>query len=47
MLDALDEIKICIEYELNGNRIDYLPAASEDQFNINLFTKFLVEEKEA
>ena len=34
VLDALDEIKICIEYELNGNRIDYLPAASEDQFNI-------------
>jgi adenylosuccinate synthase len=34
VLDELDEIKICIQYELNGNRMDYLPAASEDQFNI-------------
>ena len=29
-----DEIKMCIKYELNGKKIDYLPAASEDQFNI-------------
>jgi adenylosuccinate synthase len=34
VLDDLDEIKICTEYELNGKKIDYLPAASEDQFNI-------------
>ena len=34
VLDELDEIKICVEYELNGKKIDYLPAASEDQFNI-------------
>ena len=34
VLDALDEIKVCVEYELNGKTIDYLPAASEDQFNI-------------
>ena len=34
VLDELDEIKICIGYELNGKKIDYLPAASEDQFNI-------------
>ena len=34
VLDELDEIKICIQYELNGKKIDYLPAASEDQFNI-------------
>ena len=32
--DTLDEIKVCIRYELNGEKIDYLPAASEDQFNI-------------
>ena len=25
---------MCICYELNGKKIDYLPAASEDQFNI-------------
>ena len=34
VLDELDEIKICIQYELNGKKIDYLPAASEDQFNV-------------
>ena len=26
--------KICIKYNLDGKEIDYLPAASEDQFNI-------------
>ena len=25
--DELDEIKMCIAYELNGKKIDYLPAA--------------------
>ena len=34
VLDDLDEIKMCIGYELNGKKIDYLPAASIDQFNI-------------
>ena len=34
VLDELDEIKMCIQYDLNGKKIDYLPAASEDQFNI-------------
>ena len=34
VLDELDEIKICVQYELNGKTIDYFPAASEDQFNI-------------
>ena len=34
VLDELDEIKICIEYELNGKKINYLPASSEDQFNV-------------
>jgi adenylosuccinate synthase len=34
VLDELDEIKVCIEYDLNGKKLDYLPAASEDQFNI-------------
>ena len=34
VLDELDEIKVCVEYELNGKKIDYLPAASEDQFNV-------------
>tara|TARA_B100001093_G_scaffold397989_1_gene385310 strand:- start:132 stop:1085 length:954 start_codon:yes stop_codon:yes gene_type:complete len=34
VLDELDEIKMCIEYELDGKRIDYLPAAVEDQLKI-------------
>ena len=34
VLDELDEIKVCTKYELNGKQIDYLPAASEDQFKI-------------
>ena len=34
VLDELDEIQVCIAYELNGKKIDYLPSASEDQFNI-------------
>ena len=39
VLDELDEIKVCIEYELNGKKINYLPAASEDQFNIKQIYK--------
>ena len=34
VLDELDEIKICIQYELNGKKIDYLPAATEDQLKV-------------
>ena len=34
VLDELDEIKVCVQYDLNGAKLDYLPAASEDQFNI-------------
>ena len=34
VLDDLDEVKICVQYDLNGKKIDYLPAASEDQFKI-------------
>ena len=34
VLDAFDEIKICIAYDLNGEKIDYLPASSEQQFNV-------------
>jgi len=34
VLDELDEIKICVQYELNGKKIDYLPAATEDQLRI-------------
>ena len=34
VLDSFDEIKMCTQYELNGKKIDYLPASSEDQFNV-------------
>ena len=34
VLDDLDEIKMCIKYELNGKTLDYLPATTEDQFNL-------------
>ena len=34
VLDDLDEIKMCIEYELDGKKINYLPAAVEDQIKI-------------
>ena len=34
VLDELDEIKICIAYNLNGKEIDYLPAAVDDQLKV-------------
>ena len=36
VLDELDEIKMCVAYELDGEKIDYLPAAVEDQIKICL-----------
>ena len=34
VLDELDEIKMCVAYELDGKKLDYLPAAVEDQIKI-------------
>ena len=34
VLDDLDHIKMCIGYELNENKIDYLPAAVDDQLKV-------------
>ena len=34
VLDELDEIKMCIGYEIKGKKIDYLPAAVEDQLQV-------------
>ena len=34
VLDKLDEIKICVAYEINGKKIDYLPAAVDDQLKV-------------
>ena len=34
VLDELDEIKICIAYQLDGKKIDYLQAAVDDQLKV-------------
>ena len=34
VLDGMDELKICIGYELDGEKLDYFPASSEDQANV-------------
>ncbi len=34
VLDELDEIKMCVQYDLDGKKMDYLPAAVEDQLKI-------------
>ncbi len=34
VLDDLDQVKMCVSYELDGNRIDYLPAAVDDQLRV-------------
>ena len=41
VLDELEEIKICIQYELNGEKIDYFPAAVEDQIKVKPVYKTL------
>tara|TARA_B100001996_G_scaffold78385_1_gene57828 strand:+ start:148 stop:1437 length:1290 start_codon:yes stop_codon:yes gene_type:complete len=41
VLDELDEINLCVAYELNGKKIDYFPAAIEDQLNLKpVYKKF-------
>ena len=32
VLDQFEEIKICIAYEVDGKKIDYLPVSVDDQF---------------
>ena len=34
VLDELDEIKMCIKYELDGKFVNYLPASVEDQLKV-------------
>ena len=34
VLDELDQIKMCVAYEIDGKKIDYLPAATEDQLRV-------------
>ena len=41
VLDKLDEIKMCVAYEINGKKIDYLPAAVDDQLKVKpIYKKF-------
>ena len=41
VLDELDEIKLCIAYEIEGKKIDYLPAAVGDQLKVKpIYKKF-------
>ena len=34
VLDELDEIKMCTAYQLDGKKIDYLPASVDDQLKV-------------
>lgn len=34
VLDGLEEIKLCVGYELDGERLDYLPASSRKQARV-------------
>ena len=34
VLDGFDELKVCVGYELDGKRIDYLPAATAKQARV-------------
>ena len=34
VLDELDEIKMCVKYEVNGKEIDHFPAAVDDQLKV-------------
>ena len=41
VLDELDQINLCVAYELNGKKIDYFPAAVQDQLNVKpVYKKF-------
>ena len=34
VLDELEEIKMCVAYEMDGKKFDYLPAAVDDQLKV-------------
>ncbi len=39
VLDELNEIKICVKYEINGKEVDYLPANANDQLKVKAIYK--------
>ena len=41
VLDEFDQINICVGYDLDGKKIDYLPSSSEQQFKIKPLYKTL------
>ena len=45
VLDELDEIKFCIGYEIDGKKIDYLPAAVDDQNKVKPIYKLIKDGK--
>lgn len=47
VLDGLDEIKICVKYRLDGEEIDYLPAAQGDQERVEPIYETLTGWKES
>lgn len=47
VLDGLDEIKICVKYRLDGQEIDYLPAAQGDQERVEPIYETLAGWKES
>ncbi len=34
VLDGMEELKICVGYELNGEKLDYFPASTDDQAGV-------------
>ena len=46
VLDDFDEIKVCIQYELNGKKLNYLPTITEDQFNLKPIYKTFLDGKQ-
>ncbi|MCP5381269.1 MAG: adenylosuccinate synthase [Kordiimonadaceae bacterium] len=34
VLDGMDELKICVGYELDGQKLDYFPASTDDQAKV-------------
>jgi len=34
VLDGLPELKICVAYDLDGERLDYLPTAADQQARV-------------
>ena len=47
VLDGFDELKICVGYDLDGQRLDYLPTASDQQARVTPVYETLAGWKES